>query len=65
MVDDEKQYPGIIAQVDVEKAYNNVLHDFIEPCLLRMGFGERFLNVVKSTFSNQSGRICEPLAAML
>lgn len=58
LVDNGRQYQGIIAQIDFEKAYDNVSRDFIEPRLIRMGFGERFINVVESTYSNQSGRIC-------
>ena len=58
LVDEEKTHPGIIAQVDFEKAYDNVSHDFIEPCLRKMGFGTRFINTIKSTYSHQFGRIC-------
>jgi len=58
LVDEEKTHPGIIAQVDFEKAYDNVSHDFIEPCLRKMGFGTLFIDTIKSTYSHQFGRIC-------
>jgi len=58
LVDEEKTYPGIIAQIDFEKAYDNVSLDFVEPCLRKMGFGTRFINTIKSTYSHQFGRIC-------
>ena len=58
---------GIIMQIDYEKAFDSIEHEYLYETLKEMGFGERIINLVKIAFTdcisyaNVNGHLSDPI----
>lgn len=57
-IDDAGRYPGALAFIDFEKAYDRVDHGYLEATLKAFGFGPRFIHLIMATTRGNHARIC-------
>ena len=50
VIDDEDEFPGIIASVDFSNAYDRLNHMYMEDCLAKFGFGPKAISWYTATF---------------
>ena len=54
---EEENLDGILFAVDIEKAFDSVDHNFIFSSLKKFGFGENFIQWVRTIFKNSESCI--------
>lgn len=57
-IDDGDLYPGALAVIDFEKAYDRVGHSYLLAVLKKFGFGPRFIRLVMAMTTGSHARIC-------
>ena len=54
---DHTQSPGCLLSADIVGAFNHVRHDFLFEVMRRMGFGEEFVNMIRTMYTGTTTRI--------
>lgn len=57
-IDDGDLYPGALAVIDFEKAYDRVDHSYLLDVLKTFGLGPRFIRLVMAMTTGSQARIC-------